>query len=157
MDCYDIIKKFKGYSRMVNQRGCGTVTLKECYTALGGDYEGVVARLGGEGLVKRFVRKFLLDESYSLLRQSLEEENYKDAFRAAHTLKGVCQSLHFTRLCESSESLCDMLRTGCWRPKVDSLFLKVDEDYKQAVQAIQLLDVNSAQAVSDMDCRRSAR
>ncbi len=114
--------------------------LRECYTALGGDYEGVVTRLGGEWLVRRFVRKFLEDESYSLLCQSLEAENYKDAFRAAHTLKGICQSLHFTQLYESSSCLCDMFRTGAWKPEVDTYVSQVDADYRRAVGAIRQLE-----------------
>ncbi len=114
--------------------------LRECYTALGGDYEGVVTRLGGEWLVRRFVRKFLEDGSYSLLCQSLEAENYKDAFRAAHTLKGICQSLHFTQLYESSSCLCDMFRTGAWKPEVDTYVSQVDADYRRAVEAIRQLE-----------------
>lgn len=117
-----------------------TMDLKECYAALGGDYEGVVARLGGEWLVQRFVRKFLADGSYDLLCQSLDEENYKDAFRAAHTLKGICQSLHFTQLYESSSSLCDMFRTGAWRPEIDDMVAQVEADYKRVVRAVQGLD-----------------
>ena len=67
------------------------MTLKECYEALEGDYEGVVARLRSEKMVQKFVLKFLNDKSYELLEASLKEENYEDAFRAAHTIKGVCQ------------------------------------------------------------------
>lgn len=117
------------------------MNLKECYTAFGGDYESVVTRLGGERLVRRFVQKFLADESYRLLCQSLEGENYKDAFRAAHTLKGICQSLHFTQLYESSSCLCDMFRTGAWKPEIDGLVAQVGADYRRAVEAIRELDV----------------
>ena len=35
------------------------MTLKECYEALEGDYEGVVARLRSEKMVQKFVLKFL--------------------------------------------------------------------------------------------------
>lgn len=119
--------------------------LKECYAALGGDYEGVVTRLGGERLVQRFVCRFLADGSYDLLCKSLEDENYKDAFRAAHTIKGICQSLHFTQLYESSSCLCDMFRTGAWKPEIDGLVTQVGEDYQRAVGAIRQLDAGILQ------------
>ncbi len=65
------------------------MSLATCYTALGGNYEGVLGRLRSERLVQKFVLKFLNDGSYELLCQSLENKNREEAFRAAHTLKGV--------------------------------------------------------------------
>ena len=72
------------------------MTMQECYTALEGDYQDVLGRLYSEALVQRFVGKFLSDQSFQLLESSLKTENYEDAFRAAHTLKGVTQNLSFT-------------------------------------------------------------
>ena len=43
------------------------MTLKECYAALGGDYDEVIGRLRSERLVQKFVLKFLDDGSYDLL------------------------------------------------------------------------------------------
>ena len=114
------------------------MTLKECYTALEGDYEGVVARLRSEKMVQKFVLKFLNDKSYGLLKASLDEANYEEAFRAAHTIKGVCQNLNFTKLYESSSKLTESLRDGKGA-ETDSLVRQVDEDYKQTVAAIQVL------------------
>ena len=74
------------------------MNLQECYEALGGDFEDVLSRLRSEKLVQKFVLKFLNDKSFDLLCSSLEEENYEEAFRASHTIKGVCQNLSFTRL-----------------------------------------------------------
>ena len=65
------------------------MTLQECYTQLEGDYEGVLARLRSERMVQKFVLKFLNDKSYELLVTSLEAGNKEEAFRAAHTIKGV--------------------------------------------------------------------
>ena len=72
------------------------MNLQECYEALGGDFEDVLSRLRSEKLVQKFVLKFLNDKSFDLLCSSLEEENYEEAFRASHTIKGVCQNLRFT-------------------------------------------------------------
>ena len=65
------------------------MNLQECYEALGGDFEDVLSRLRSEKLVQKFVLKFLNDKSFDLLCSSLEEENYEEAFRASHTIKGV--------------------------------------------------------------------
>lgn len=74
------------------------MTMQECYKAIGGNYEAVLGRLHSEALIQRFTLKFLEDQSYLQLKQALENKNYEDAFRSAHTLKGVCQNLSFDRL-----------------------------------------------------------
>ncbi len=112
------------------------MTLQECYTAIGGDYAEVSARLHSERLVKKFVLKFLDDKSYELLCTSMAEKNYDEAFRAAHTIKGVCQNLSFNRLLESSSRLSDALRHG-WTPEADTVVEQVKTDYRVTVDAIQ--------------------
>ena len=64
------------------------MTMQECYKAIGGKYEAVLGRLHSEALIPRFTLKFLEDQSYLQLKQALENKNYEDAFRSAHTLKG---------------------------------------------------------------------
>ena len=86
------------------------MTMQECYTALEGDYQDVLGRLYSEALVQRFVGKFLSDQSFQLLESSLKAENYEEAFRAAHTLKGVTQNLSFTKLYHSSHAITEALR-----------------------------------------------
>jgi len=112
------------------------MTLAECYAALGGDYEGVCARLHGERLVKKFALKFLDDGSFSLLRESMESRNWEEAFRAAHTIKGMCLNLGFTRLQTSSSALCEALRHG-YTPEAEPLFRQVEEDYGATAAAIR--------------------
>lgn len=50
------------------------MTLKECYIAIGGDYENVLERLRSERLVQKFVLRFLDDKSFELLCTSLNEK-----------------------------------------------------------------------------------
>lgn len=112
------------------------MTLQECYAIFGGDYEGVTARLRGERLVKKFVLKFLSDQSYQLFCDAMAQKNYEEAFRAAHTIKGVCQNLGFTALLESSSQMSDALRSG-WTPRADELVGQLGKDYTDTIAAIQ--------------------
>lgn len=115
------------------------MTLKECYTALEGDYESVLSRLMTEKLVNKFAVKFLSDGSYNNLVESLKAENIEEAFRAAHTLKGVCQNLSFTKLYESSHDMTEALRENDIA-KANELLPRVEADYLQTVSAIKCLD-----------------
>ena len=112
------------------------MTLQECYAAMGGDYQGVMGRLSSERMVQKFVLKFLNDGSYDLLLRSMAEENWQEAFRAAHTIKGVCQNLDFTRLYRSSSQLSEALRNG-FTPEAPALAEQVKEDYARTTAAIR--------------------
>ena len=112
------------------------MTLKECYAAMGGNYDEVIGRLRSEKLVQKFVLKFLNDGSYDLLCASMEAKDYGEAFRAAHTIKGVCQNLSFTVLGKSSSALSEALRGG-YTPEADGLAEQVKAEYRQTVEAIR--------------------
>ena len=114
------------------------MTLKECYTAMGGDYDEVMGRLRSEKLVQKFVLKFLNDGSYQLLLDSLAAGDRDEAFRAAHTIKGVCANLAFNTLLASSEELTEALRDGKPpQPGEEELVARVKADYERTRQAIQ--------------------
>ena len=88
------------------------MTIQECYKEMGADYEEVFHRLPRESMVLKFALMFLNDDSYPKLEQSLKEGNAQEAFRAAHTLKGVCQNLGFTNLYQPAYELTEVLRAG---------------------------------------------
>ena len=48
------------------------MTVKECYDAMGADYEDVFARLRKDERIQKFLLKVMNDKSYDLLCSSLE-------------------------------------------------------------------------------------
>ena len=110
--------------------------LQECYKNLGGNAEDVLRRLRSERLVQKFMFRFLEDNSYTLLKDSMKSQNYPEAFRAAHTIKGVCQNLGFTQLEKSSSALCEALRHDNIS-EANDLVQQVELDYQQTIQAIR--------------------
>lgn len=114
------------------------MTLQECYGVIGGNYEEVMDRIPEETLIKRCVIKFIDDPSYAELKKSLEDKNYNDAFRAAHTLKGVCQNLSFSALYEAVNPLTEHLRGGA-ELKDAALFDRVTEVYEATINGIRQL------------------
>ena len=51
------------------------MTVKECYEAIGADYEEVLRRLANEERVARFLLKFPGDESFAGLVKAVEESD----------------------------------------------------------------------------------
>ena len=115
------------------------MTVKECYEQMGADYEGVLGRLRSEGLIKKFAKKFLDDGSFQSLKDNLAQGNGEEAFRAAHTLKGVCQNLGFDNLYQVSFNITEKLRGG-ETDGCEELFVKVEEQYKKTTDAIHMME-----------------
>lgn len=110
--------------------------LKMCYQQLEGDYEDVMARLPRENMIWKFLFKFLEDKSYGELLTAMQENDYEAAFRAAHTVKGICQNLSLTKLYEISEQLTQALRIENYR-EAKELLPKFSEDYLHNINIIQ--------------------
>ena len=113
------------------------MTLEECYSRIGGDYRDVLRRLDREERVVRFLSRFPEEESYPKLCAALEAENPEEAFRAAHSLKGICMNLGLTPLFHSTDALTEELRGGKMTPRTGKLSEQVTQDYSRAVEAIR--------------------
>ena len=111
------------------------MTIRECYENMESDFDGVLRRLGSEAIIVRVAVKFLNDPSFSDLKSALAENRVQDAFRAAHTLKGVCVNLGFEKLYECSSELTELLRAGRTDGS-DELFAKIEENYGIKTTAI---------------------
>lgn len=113
------------------------MTVKECYEAMGGNYDDVMSRLRTDERVIKFLLKVRDDKSYEMLTASLKDGNIEEAFRAAHTIKGVCMNLSLTKLYESSGKLTEALRGhNEIGGEVKPLFEKLKEDYELTMDCI---------------------
>ncbi len=112
------------------------MTLRDCYGKLHGDYDEVLSRLRSERLVQKFVLKFPDDKSFEALEAAMGSHDRETAFRAAHTIKGMCQNLSFTKLGDSSHELTEALRNE-WSDSVPVLFEAVKADYELTAGAIR--------------------
>lgn len=112
--------------------------VRACYEEMGSNFDEVLSRLGSEQMVQRFALKFLNDKSYETLQEALREKDVESAFRAAHTLKGVCVNLGFDKLFSVSSALTEKLRAK-ELDGTDEMFEKVKEQYEITIGAIRKL------------------
>ena len=115
------------------------MTIQECYQQLGGNFAKVKARLPSDSLITKFITKFLDDGSFSELCRAMQNGQREEAFRAAHTLKGVCANLGFDRLGASASKLTELLRPESNGVPEDAAFImnEVKHDYELTVSAIR--------------------
>ena len=118
------------------------MTIEQCYKLIGSDYEDVLERFAGKTmLVEKFARKFAADSSYQILADSMGKADFEEAFRAVHTLKGVCANLGFTQLFKVPSDLTEELRGGDPdRTKLPEMLEKVSSEYRKIIDAINCVD-----------------
>lgn len=116
------------------------MTIEECYASFGGDYQNVLSRFRDDARIRRFALLFLKDSSKQELCISMEQGNVEAAFRAAHTLKGVCQNLGFSRLGAVSSEMTEFLRAGRLE-EAEKFLMQLQEEYDNVVLALKALDV----------------
>ena len=112
------------------------MTIKECYRAIGGNYDNIIARFRSDDRIQKFIYKFLEDESFINMQKALECGKIEDAFRAAHTLKGVSENLGFDKLSKSSHLITEALRTGDMNAALTYL-PHVRDDYQLTIISIK--------------------
>lgn len=86
-------------------------SLKQKLIENGADVEGTLHRfMGNEALFSKFLLKFKDDKNYAGLTESLDQGNYEEAFKFAHTLKGVSANLGLEPICGPVSALTELLR-----------------------------------------------
>ncbi len=116
------------------------MTVKECYALIGADYDNVLSRLRTDERITKFLLKVADDKSFELLCESLKTKNMPEAFRAAHTIKGVCMNLSLTKLYASAERLTEALRgREEFGDDIPPLFEQLKADYESTVNGIRML------------------
>lgn len=115
------------------------MNVQQFYHVSGGNYEDTLRRLGDEARIIKFLSKFSQDQSFMQLRDAMKKEDCEAAFRAAHSLKGICLNLGLTQLQESSSALTENLRGRSVDDKTAVLFEKVIRDYSETCTILQEL------------------
>lgn len=118
------------------------MTIDTFYAVVGGDYRELRGRLPSEALILRFLLKLQSDPTYAALSHAMETHNLEEAFRAAHTIKGICLNLNLGHLRESSSALTEALRPGKENAleDIEQLYLRVTEDYRELIDALSALE-----------------
>ena len=118
------------------------MTVQECYDKMGGDYNDVIGRLRTDERVAKFLTRVISDPSFVLLESAFANGNAEEAFRAAHTIKGVCGNLSLTKMAKSASALTEALRGAAEiPPEAASLIAQLRQDFALCAASINELSV----------------
>ncbi len=112
------------------------MTIEEVYSRIGADYGDVAKRLPSESLIARLAVKYLQDPTYEELMRAVQDNDVDTAFRAAHTLKGVCQNLGFTNMYQPVYDVTEIFRAGTMEGAAP-LLEEITREYGKLTEAIK--------------------
>ena len=109
------------------------MTIEECYSIMGGDWEGIMRRLGNEELIAKLSLKFLSSKEYFDIGDAIRNHDWEKAFMCTHTLKGVA-----LELAKATSTLTELLRSRkVENPReAERLYLSVTREYNTVTNAI---------------------
>ncbi len=91
-----------------------------------------------EELLMRFLGKFSQDASFGVCEAAMKEKRYEDAFKAAHTLKGLCGNLSLDALYEVVSKEVELLRNGIY-PEAEEFFPEVAKKYEETLEILSII------------------
>jgi HPt (histidine-containing phosphotransfer) domain-containing protein len=104
---------------------------------LGTDVKTALKRfMNKDALYEKFIKKFMDDHSYMDLQEAFADARVEDAFRAAHTMKGVCANLGFDNLLKILTPMTEVLRAGSTDGVADML-AQLKEEYEKLCSVIR--------------------
>lgn len=123
----------------IRLKGCDKMdeNFRDELIAEGVDYYKTLERfMGREELYQKFLVKFLADENVMQLEKYLDEKNAEEAFKCAHTIKGLCGNLGFDNLLEADVPLVEKLRAGVLEG-TSELFEELKKKYDRLCEIIR--------------------
>lgn len=88
---------------------------------MGMDVNTTVNRfMGNEALYLKFLYKFQNDQSVANIQQHIAEQNAEEAFKSAHTLKGVAANLGLDPIAQHASDITELLRGKSQFSEVDT-------------------------------------
>lgn len=105
----------------------------------GMDVEDALNRMmGKDDLLIRLMKKLEEDNHFELYRTAIAEDNYEEAFTAAHALKGVCGNLSLTVLYEILRKEVELLRNHEY-DRAKEMSPRVVEEYERVIAIFRTL------------------
>lgn len=117
------------------------MTVEDFYQAVEGDYEDAINRFQEDTRIARFLKMLPQDDSMDLLAEAIQAADVRQAFCAAHTLKGTSLNLSLMALAHTCTIMADLLRESEVLPEeTKPAYEAVRREYARVCEAVKELD-----------------
>lgn len=120
-----------------------TANLRAALSSYGIDYDDAMDRFGGNAeLFFCLARKYLDGDNYARLVSAMEMHDFDEAYRQAHSLKGVAGNLSFTKLYNIAAEIASNLREGEY-VAAESYLPDAEAAHERIVEALGKLEAGT--------------
>ncbi len=95
----------------------------------GCDVDNALVRfLNNEAFYEKCFKKFFDDPAFPALGEALKEKNADEAFRHAHTLKGLASNMGLTAIHDMASEIVEPLRAGVYSDDMLDTYEKIGQE-----------------------------
>lgn len=106
---------------------------KKYFDVYGADYQATMDRfMNNKAMYLRLLDMLFQDDTMRQLGAALEAGNLREAFDAAHTLKGVVGNMGLTPLSRAISAIVEPLRIGEQRTDYPALYQAIQVEFQKA-------------------------
>lgn len=116
------------------------MTVKELYENLDEDYNEVYSRLENDEWIAKYLKKFKDGDYKMIMNRAINEGDWVEGFKMAHSIKGLALNLGLGRLAECSVALSDALRDGVPKIDITGMLLELNHEYDRVIGEITKLE-----------------
>lgn len=113
------------------------MTIKEFYQICSGDYNDVFSRLRSDERILKYLKMFLMDDTYLKLKESVALNDVNAIFSTSHNLKGMSANLGLTSLTEAASAICEETRHGNPSKPLFPMMEKITEVYEKIASSLK--------------------
>ena len=110
--------------------------VEQLYKNIDGNYNEALSRMQNDERIIKYLKFFIEDTSYEELKNAMNCNDTKNAFIAAHTLKGVCKNMAFTSLSSIAQEITEYLREDNYEKALE-IFPEVTKKYNLVIDQIK--------------------
>lgn len=116
------------------------MTVKELYEALDENYNEVHSRLDNDEWIAKYLIKFQDGDYKMIMNRAINEGDWVEGFKMAHSIKGLALNLGLGKLADTSVALSDALRDGAPKTDITGMLLELNHEYDRVIGIIAELD-----------------
>ncbi len=109
------------------------------FEVIGEDYDEILERLGDDHAIGKYIKQFFKGEYDERLNSAIDSGEWEEAYRIAHSIKGMALNLGLNRLASISHIVCRSLRTKDGVSFELNLYKLMKKEYNRAKGAAELL------------------
>lgn len=117
------------------------MTIKDSYSLISGNYEGVLNRLGSEDRIARFVHKFFETGDFEKLEEGVKNRDASKVFDFSHKMKGNALNMGFESFAKDMSNLVEYVRprTIPDENELDKMFFSLKMQYNSLIKAFEVV------------------